>query len=160
LIAFVIAQLFAQATPQISFSQEILDAHNRYRRAAGVPPLVWSVGLAHSAQRWADALNSNLEFRHDPRNHTQGENIFMGTSGMFSLTDMVDAWGQERQNFRDGTFPNVSTTGKWFEVGHYSQMVWRTTTSVGCAGIDGNDGYYRFVCRYSPPGNVVGEKPF
>jgi cysteine-rich secretory family protein len=159
-ITFVIAQLFAQATPQISFSQEILDAHNRYRRAVGVPPLIWSVGLARSAQRWADALNSNLEFRHDPSNHTQGENIFMGTAGMFSLTEMVDAWGQERQNFRDGTFPNVSTTGKWFEVGHYSQMVWKTTTSVGCAGINGNDGYYRFVCRYSPPGNVVGEKPF
>jgi hypothetical protein len=84
----------------------------------------------------------------------------MGTDGLFTLTEMVDSWGQERQNFRNGTFPDVSRTGNWFDVGHYSQMVWRTTTSVGCAGVTGSDGYYRFVCRYNPPGNVIGERPF
>jgi hypothetical protein len=154
-----IAQVFAQ-TPEPSFSQEILDAHNRYRSAVRVPPLVWSNALASAAQRWANVLNSNLQFQHDPNNQQQGENLWMGTAGMFSLTEMVDIWGQERQSFHNGTFPDVSTTGNWFDVGHYSQMVWRTTTSVGCAGITGADGYYRFVCRYGPPGNVIGERPF
>ena len=154
-----IAQVFAQ-TPELSFSQEILDAHNRYRSAVHVPPLVWSNSLAAAAQRWANVLNSNLQFEHDPKNHRQGENLWMGTAGMFSLTEMVDIWGQERQNFHDGTFPYVSTTGNWFDVGHYSQMVWRATTSIGCAGITGADGYYRFVCRYSPPGNVIGGRVF
>src|SRR5581483_2713489 len=109
---------------------EILAAHNRYRSAAGVPPLAWSADLARSAQRWADALSSSLQFKHDPRNHTQGENIWMGTIGMFSLTEMVDGWGGERKNFHDGIFPDVSTTGHWFDVGHYSQMIWKNTTSV------------------------------
>ena len=84
----------------------------------------------------------------------------MGTDGAFSLTQMVDTWGQEKQNFRNGTFPNVSTTGNWFDVGHYSQMVWRNTKRVGCAGVTGSDGYYRLVCRYSPPGNVIGQRAF
>ncbi len=154
-----IAQVFAQ-TPELSFSQEILEAHNRYRSAVHVPPLLWSNALAGAAQRWANALNSNLQFAHDPKNHSQGENLWMGTAGMFSLTEMIDAWGQERQYFHNGTFPEVSTTRNWFDVGHYSQMVWRTTTSVGCAGVTGADGYYRFVCRYGPPGNVIGERPF
>jgi hypothetical protein len=146
----------------VSFSQQILDAHNKYRADVGVPPLVWSHDLAGAARVWANTLSSNLQFAHDPeaRAENQGENLWMGTMGAFSLTQMVDSWGQERRNFQHGTFPDVSTTGNWFDVGHYSQMVWRNTTSVGCAGVAGSDGNYRFVCRYSPPGNVMGEEVF
>lgn len=157
MIAWVLLAVVSAGSANTSFSQEILRAHNRYRTAIGVPPLVWSDELTRSAQRWADALSSNLQFEHDPRNQTQGENIWMGTAGFFTLTAMIDAWGQERRNFHNGTFPDVSTTGNWFDVGHYSQMVWRATTSVGCAGATGSDGYYRFVCRYGPHGNVIGE---
>lgn len=160
MIPWIFFVAISTAGADASFSQEILAAHNRYRSAVGVPSLAWSTDLARSAQRWADALSSNQDFKHDTRNHTQGENIWMGTIGMFSLTDMVDAWGQERRNFHDGTFPDVSTTGNWFDVGHYSQMVWRTTASVGCGGAAGSDGYYRLVCRYSPHGNMVGERVY
>lgn len=49
--------------------------------------------------------------------------------------------------------------------GHYTQMVWRTTTQIGCgvnvcpslAGI-ANARY--LVCRYDPPGNWVGQRPY
>lgn len=160
MVAWIFLAAVSTAGVSDSFSQEILQAHNRYRSAVGVPPLVWSANLARSAQRWADALSANLQFKHDTGNHTQGENIFMGTAGMFSLTEMVDAWGSERRYFHNGTFPDVSTTGNWFDVGHYSQMVWRTTTSVGCGGATGSDGYYRFVCRYGPHGNMIGERVF
>lgn len=148
------------ASPAPSFSQEILDAHNKYRTAVGVPPLVWSDDLAAAAQAWVNSLNSNLQFAHDPNAQGQGENIWTGTTGAFSLTQMVDSWGQEQQNFQNGTFPNVSTTGNWSDVAHYSQIVWRSTTSVGCAGVAGSDGNYRFVCRYSPQGNIVGQQVF
>ena len=147
-------------SPPPSFSQEILDAHNKYRAAVGVPPLVWSDDLAAAAQAWANSLSSNLQFAHDPNAQGQGENIWMGTTGAFSLTQMVDSWGQEQQNFQNGTFPSVSTTGNWSDVAHYSQMVWRNTTSVGCAGVAGSDGNYRLVCRYSPQGNIVGQQVF
>jgi Cysteine-rich secretory protein family len=148
------------ATSPGSFSQEILDAHNKYREAAGVPPLVWSHDLAVAARAWANTLSSNLDFAHETAVHDQGENLWIGTTGAFTPAQMVDGWGSERQYFYNGTFPNVSTTGNWFDVGHYTQMVWRNTTSVGCAGVAGSDGYYRLVCRYSPPGNVVGQPVF
>lgn len=83
-----------------------------------------------------------------------------GTTNAFTLTQIVDAWGGEAQYFREGSFPDVSTTGSWVDVGHYMQLVWKNTTSVGCAGIAGSDGNYRLVCRYSPPGNVTGQRVF
>ena len=54
------------------------------------------------------------------------------TSGTRSLTQLVGLWGSERAYFMNGDFPAISTTGNWMKVGHYSQMVWRATTEVGC----------------------------
>ena len=54
--------------------------------------------------------------------------------------------------------------------GHYTQMVWRTTKEVGCATASGSGSVSQaqgggsgevvyLVCRYSPPGNMQGERP-
>ncbi len=147
-------------TDDVSFSRQILEAHNKYRSAVGVPPLVWSDELARAAQVWANTLSLDAQFAHDPSVRNQGENLWMGTAGAFTPTQMVDGWGQERRHFKFGTFPDVSTTANWFDVGHYTQMVWKNTTSVGCAGSTGSDGYYRLVCRYSPAGNIMGQRIF
>lgn len=162
MIAWILLAALSTASPPASsaFSEEILAAHNGYRKAVGVSPLVWSEHLALAAQHWANALNTSLQFAHDHGANGQGENLWMGTSGAFTLTEMIDGWGQEKQYFQNGTFPNVSTTGNWFDVGHYTQMVWKKTTKVGCAGVAGSDGNYRLVCRYSPPGNVIGEQVY
>lgn len=137
--------------------QEVLTAHNKYRAEAGVPPLQWSGDLAKQASDWAQQLSDSLSFRHSGAKG-EGENIWMGTAGAYSFTQMIDSFGNEKQYFKAGVFPEVSTTGSWFDVGHYTQMIWRDTTYVGADGVNGSDGYYRFVCRYSPPGNVMGQK--
>jgi len=137
--------------------QQILNAHNAYRNAVGVPPLTWSNQLASDAQGWATHLAQIGGMVH--ANVPEGENLWMGTAGFFSLTQMVDSWGSERQFFRNGVFPNVSTTGNWADVGHYTQVVWRTTTQVGCALATGG-GNDVLVCRYSPAGNMNGAAPF
>ncbi len=142
-----------------SMAQEILNAHNKYRSEVGVTPLIWSNQLAAQAEEWAKYLSENQAFKHS-QTSGQGENLWMGTSGRFSYTQMVDAWGSEKKYFKYGTFPNVSSTGNWTDVGHYTQIVWKNTTEVGCAGVDGRDGNYRFVCRYVSPGNFRGQKPF
>ena len=54
-----------------------------------------------------------------------------------------------------GIFPTVSRSGNWETVGHYTQMVWPTTTRVGCA-VASNASNDFLVCRYSPAGNIDG----
>ena len=83
----------------------------------------------------------------------------MATAGTMSLTQLVDLWGSEQADFKNGYFPDISTTGNWMDVGHYSQIVWKTTTKVGCgfAESNGND---VLVCDYAPPGNVMGEQAY
>jgi hypothetical protein len=51
--------------------------------------------------------------------------------------------------------------------GHYTQIVWRSTTAVGCAfrtcttGSPFGSGSWDFwVCDYAPPGNYVGQRPY
>lgn len=139
---------------------EILAAHNRYRAEVGVAPVVWSDSLAGDAQQWANYLASlgGQQLIHSNNNQRsgQGENLWMGTSGYYSFTEMIDTFGSEKQYFRYGTFPNVSSTGSWSDVGHYTQMIWSNTTEIGC-GLSSAGGNDILVCRYSPPGNYMGE---
>jgi hypothetical protein len=45
--------------------------------------------------------------------------------------------------------------GNFEGYGHYTQLLWPTTTGVGCAkAINGNAQV--ITCEYTPPGNVVG----
>ena len=87
----------------------------------------------------------------------QGENLWMGTTGAYSIETMIGNWASERRWFRAGIFPNVSTTGNWADVGHYTQMIWPTTTHVGCA-LQRSPRWDFLVCRYSPPGNRDGDR--
>ncbi len=62
----------------------------------------------------------------------------------------------EKRLFFPGAFPNVSRTGNWVDVAHYTQMIWKGTTHVGCAIY--RDGAWDYlICRYSPPGNRDGK---
>lgn len=147
----------AWADSEVSMVDILVDTHNQYRDEVGVPPLQWSETLAESAQAWADHLAATNTFGHSGDDY--GENIWQGSAGAFSLTDMVESWGSEKENFTNGIFPDVSTTGNWADVGHYTQIVWRDTTEVGCGLATGN-GWDVLVCQYSPPGNIMGRKPF
>lgn len=146
--------------PTPSLSQEMVTVHNRYRAEVNVPPLTWSDTLARNAQQWANQLaaRGGRTLEHSEV-RGEGENLWMGTSGYFTYSDMVNGWGEEKQYFRAGVFPNVSTTGNWTDVGHYTQMVWRNTRQVGCgiATAGGND---ILVCRYSPPGNYLRQRVY
>jgi uncharacterized protein YkwD len=150
----------APTSPTSSMAKTILDRHNFYRSQVGVPPLQWSDKLAGNAQGWANQLASmgGRTLQHS-QGTGEGENLWMGTSGYYSHQVMVDGWGGEKKYYKAGIFPNVSTTGNWADVGHYTQIVWRNTTEVGCAiaTAGGND---ILVCRYSKPGNYMGQKAF
>lgn len=162
LIPLVIAPfLMGAADLSVSFGNRVLAAHNAERAKLGLKPLNWNADLAASAQMWADHLAATGTFEHAPENPyaPEGENLWAGTRGYYSPEAMVDAWIREKQYFKPGAFPNVSTTGNFEDVGHYTQLVWRETGEVGCARA-ASGGEDILVCRYSDAGNYMGEKPF
>lgn len=138
----------------------MLEEHNAARAAVGVPPLAWSERLAADAARYAAVLAQTREFRHsvEPRGATlEGENLFMGSRDAYRYDEMVREWVDEARLYRPGAVPDISTTGSWHDTGHYSQIIWRQTTKIGCAvASSGSDDY--LVCRYAPPGNVWGRR--
>jgi hypothetical protein len=143
------------------FDRRVLAEQNLERRGLGLVPLSWNPALAHSAQHWADYLASTGRFEHAPENRSapEGENLWAGTKGYYTPEAMVDAWIREKKFFRPGTFPDNSTTGRVEDVGHYTQVVWRATTQVGCAEARSHIEDI-LVCRYAEAGNYRGEVPF
>lgn len=144
-----------------SFDDRILAVHNKERAALGLDPLSWNPALVESAQQWADYLATTGRFEHAPENRyaPEGENIWAGTKGFYAPEARVDAWVREKKYFRQGVFPNNSTTGRVADIGHYTQLVWRATHEVGCASAT-SDREDILVCRYAEAGNYRGEQPF
>ena len=149
--------------PQVAepFDQRVLVAHNQERLGLGLQPLRWNPALAAQARRWAAYLAATGRFEHAPENPRapEGENLWAGTKGYFAPEAMVNAWIREKRFFRPGVFPDNSITGRVEDVGHYTQVVWRATTEVGCAEATGSREDI-LVCRYGEAGNYRGEQPF
>ena len=146
----------------------MLAAHNRWRAMVGVPPLVYSAALAGSAQAWAERLRdgNHCQMRHSHATGL-GENLFWASARKWSngireiqrigAREVVDAWGSERADYNVAT--NRCKPGA--VCGHYTQLVWRTTTAVGCgAALCPDSREQVWVCHYTPPGNYVGRRPY
>ena len=142
-----------------ALSGELLAGHNVARRQVGVRALSWDPALAQGAQAYANELARLNLLRHSPRAGRRGigENLWMGTRDYFRPSLMVSHWASERSMFRAATFPAVSTTGNWADVGHYTQIIWPGTQRVGCA-VGKSARSDVLVCRYWPSGNVDGQR--
>lgn len=135
-----------------------LSAHNRARSQFGVAPVAWSELLAAEALVHAQHMAATGIYWHDRtpgRRKKSGENLWRGQRGLFSYDVMVGVMVDEARHFRPGAFPHNSRTGNWSDVAHYTQIVWPTTTEVGCALASSATTDY-FVCRYAPTGNKDG----
>lgn len=135
----------------------MLQAHNLERRNVGAAQLVWDFSLAAAADVYATELARTGRWGHAPAHERlgQGENLWKGTRGYFTPERMVAQWAAGKRLFKPGIFPNVSRSGNWAHVGHYTQIVWPATTRVGCSIRSSAQSDY-LVCRYSAPGNVTG----
>ena len=135
----------------------ILAMHNRERAAVGAPPLTWDPALAAAAAIYGPSLAALGRLAHSPRETRPGqrENLAMGSASHYGVEDLVGFWIEEKVHFQPGTFPNVSRTGAWRDVAHYTQMIWKSTTNVGCAMYVAQGRNY-LICRYTPPGNADG----
>ena len=152
-ILLLSGMLPAQTWPEGSWTEEILDAHNRVRAQTGAPPLTWSDQLAAVAQQWADYLLRSGEFCHRTPSRF-GENLFEIRGRPAPPTLSVDRWAAEAADYDAGR--NSCRSG--VRCGHYTQIIWRATKRVGCAvARAGNREVW--VCNYDPPGNVIGQRP-
>jgi hypothetical protein len=139
------------------FAERLLSVHNRERELVEARPLAWSDRLAGEAAVHARnlALLGRLEHSSKSERGDTGENLWMGTAASYRIERMVEGWAREKSMFRAGSFPYISTTGSWQDVGHYTQIIWPSTRAVGCA-IARHRKWDYLVCRYSPAGNVRG----
>lgn len=139
-----------------------LKEHNDVRAGAqptpspALPALTWSAQAASVASAWA----ANCNWSHNKNRGNYGENISAATYPQ-TPADVVASWAKEAANY------DYATNGCAGVCGHYTQIVWRNTTAVGCAiqkcttGSPFSSGTWYFaVCDYSPPGNWNGEKPY
>jgi hypothetical protein len=137
---------------------------NRERAAVGVPPLVWSNSLAAGAQAWADyeaSLNRSFHST-DAQRGPLGETIAeWGPRGPMedvnvTLIPMLNFWINEKNLYHGETIELTN-----YQIfGHYTQIVWRQTTEIGCGMATGSNGNDFLVCRYNPMGNWVGQSPY
>ncbi|KAK6456725.1 PR-1-like protein [Scheffersomyces xylosifermentans] len=128
-----------------SFAQPLLNIHNQKRAQHGAGSLSWSNELFEYAQAYANKYDCSGNLVHS--GGPFGENLAVGYEDGVSA---FGAWYEEGDNY-DYSNANV--------LDHFTQIIWKGTTEVGCAYKDcsaQNWGKY-IICSYNPPGNYVGE---
>ena len=132
-------------------ANQVLRLHNQARANVGVAPLQWSATLAASAQAKAEEMARTGNFVHSRTG--VGENLYWsrGYGADAAGVDAVNSWLSEKRYYRG------SINGR---NGHYTQIVWRSTTRVGCGKAVAADGTVYVVCHYDPAGNVIGQRPY
>ncbi|QQR65111.1 hypothetical protein IPH92_00830 [Candidatus Kaiserbacteria bacterium] len=147
----------------------MLHAHNEVREEHGLTPLTWSNTLAESAREWGKILTKNeCDFYHDP-NTSYGENLYWqwitdsDNSSLISTPEEAVTWWADEIRFYNY---KKNTCRRGEDCGHYTQIVWADTTQVGCSvntcfdRHNDNTQTDLWICRYDPPGNIEGEKPY
>lgn len=143
------AEPAAAAAPANGAAAQFIAEHNRVRAKHCAAPLTWSPKLAAVAQQWANSLrDQGCKFGHSGGQY--GENLAAGTTGAMPPSAVVAMWYDEVKGY------SFKQPGFSMQTGHFTQVVWRSTSQVGCAMAQckGND---IWVCEYDGPGNWEGQ---
>ncbi|GAA6004920.1 hypothetical protein JCM10207_008452 [Rhodosporidiobolus poonsookiae] len=127
-----------------AFQQLALASHNNMRALHNAADLTWDDDLAEQAQTWADGCS--------------GQNLSAMSGDASQLAAAIKMWTDESTQY-DYNNPGFSEA-----TGHFTQLVWVDTTTLGCAqtlcsnGIakTGFSGVFT-VCHYRNPGNMGGQ---
>ncbi|HVU00252.1 MAG TPA: CAP domain-containing protein [Polyangiaceae bacterium] len=142
------------------------DAINQVRHGVNtqtpLPDMTWSADIAATAQAYADKLKNeqgcNMVHSHAPG---LGENLawFSGQPGTAQAA--VGLWASEGDcyNYAPITASDSCPCAIGGACGHYTQLVWRDTTEVGC-GVASCGSSEIWVCNFKPPGNYLGQYPY
>jgi hypothetical protein len=111
-------------TTPSTFQFSILNSTNYYRYLHPASYLQYNASLATFAQSYSQ----QCKWEHNPEIGPlgYGENL---AKGFFLPSEAVDAWGNEAALF---SFNDDDYTGFTEETGHFTQLVWRGSRTVGC----------------------------
>ncbi|OCL14966.1 PR-1-like protein [Glonium stellatum] len=132
------------------FQLVAVDMHNVFRSQHCSPPLTWSHDLAAAAQIEVDKCTQGLTEDRAGANHEGGDpapDDYMSTTAA-----VIAQWTSEDQ------FYNYNNPGYSDQTGHFTQVVWKASTSVGCAWTTCTNGVpfaTRLTCFYDPIGNII-----
>ncbi|GFP96208.1 pathogenesis-related protein pr-1 [Phtheirospermum japonicum] len=145
----------ATAAARPNEMQQFMGVQNAARAALRLQPLAWDPRIARYAAWYANQRRFDCALEHS--NGPYGENIFWGSGDGWTAAQAAAAWVSERRGYSYRS--NACASGQ--ECGHYTQIVWRGTTKIGCARVIcyGGKGVF-MTCNYNPPGNYIGEKPY
>jgi uncharacterized protein YkwD len=159
----VSASASAGAPSAGSDAQSFVDAHNAVRAAvqkpadypgswSPLPPVAWSDELADAAQAWTEHLRDSRKCGLLHSDTRDGENLAAGED--MDAGHAVSLWAAEIDRFTYSPEYEFDPSS-----GHYSQVVWRGTTDIGCGRATcGRRAVV--VCRYRPAGNHIGKAPY
>ena len=147
------------APPISTDEQMLLNEHNRLRSELYLDsPMVWDSNLAQASQDYANYLAQTGLFEHSG-GMGYGENLALTYSDT-PYQDALYLWESEAPYY--DYYTNSCASGK--VCGHYTQMIWRDSTHLGCGKAIYQTGEYRgawvIVCRYTPAGNIIGQRPY
>ena len=137
--------------------QGALEVHNAARAEVGLAPLTWDEALADEAEAYAQGLARRHRFEHARDRNGHGENLWWCSASTNTPMSEASQWWYDEialYKYRKCCGPNFSETG------HYTQMVWHSTTAVGIGVAVSSRGETYVVARYNPTGNWQGEYPY
>ena len=134
---------------------QALKAHNDARAHDRQRPLQWSADLQSISQQWVNRLAKGCHIYHHKGDIPFGENL-LRTPQPMTMAQVSWIWANEKKfyNYRQ----NRCQPGQ--VCGHYTQMVWKGTTDLGCAMQACSNGTQIYACSYFPAGNYAGARPF
>ncbi|KAJ5204400.1 uncharacterized protein N7498_005279 [Penicillium cinerascens] len=152
------------SAPANSYQHAVLYNHNIHRSNHSAPSVDWDSSLESSAR----TLASRCVYHHDTSidGGGYGQNIGYGVEaneiGVMITNLMYNGEIGYFPTPYGASQPSMSDFEKW---GHFSQIVWKGTTHVGCAtvmcndlgNVDSSSSLPFTVCNYSPAGNYEGE---
>ena len=170
LLLFISAWASAQQKIQVTGSNltsaqasEMLEYHNMARKELSIPPMSWNTSIAAYAQEWAEYLanKKGCDIIHrsglNQKKLDYGENLFWGSSASsYKPIDAAKGWYSEKNDYR---YQRVDYDN-YAKTGHYTQMIWATSTEMGAGMAVCPSGEIIVVANYKEHGNIIGYYPY
>jgi len=145
----VFLTIFSEASEDDTYG--CVASHNQYRALhLNTPMIVWNSSLAVQSQQWAEELALKNQMEHSSA-EDYGENIFWSSASGATCESAVKSWYDEIQYYNYATGDTVNGS----PIGHFTQVVWKSTSSIGVGFAESAAGGTYIVAQYYPKGNVV-----